>query len=211
MTAGRPAAQDPEPTTLLLVRHGATAWTHERRLQGRTDIDLSDAGRRDVVELGGAVVRWRPRSIVASPLLRARTTAGLLADALGAAGIAAPRPVVDEDWAEHGLGTWEGLTPEAVGADYARWRAGEIVPPGGETRRETRDRVGRAVRRAAALSGPVLVVTHGGTIRAALAGCIGLTADRIHPVAAPSLTVLDVPAAGAGDLTGGRLRQFNAV
>ena len=49
-------------TTLLLVRHAATPWTRERRLQGRTDIDLSDAGRADAAALRPLVERWPPAS-----------------------------------------------------------------------------------------------------------------------------------------------------
>lgn len=199
------------PTTLLLVRHGATAWTRDRRLQGRTDIDLCDAGRADVAALGPAVAAWAPRSLVVSPLRRTRTTAALLADALRGAGAPVPEPVIDEDWTEHGLGRWEGLTPSEIGADYGRWRAGQLTPPGGEPPSDIRARVTEAVRRAAARPGPVLVVTHGGTIRAALATCVGLEADRVEPVAAPSLTVLDVPVPSSVRPTGfgGRLRHFN--
>ncbi|MFI1461331.1 histidine phosphatase family protein [Nocardia carnea] len=198
-------------TTLLLVRHGATAWTRDRRLQGRTDIDLSAAGRRDVAALGAALVTWAPRSLVVSPLRRTRTTAALLSDAFRRAGRDIPDPVIDAGWTEHGLGDWEGLTPSEIGADYGRWRAGELIPPAGESAAGIRARVTAAVRRAAALPGPVLVVTHGGTIRAALSICVGLPAGTVEPVAAPSLTVLDVPAVPT-DRSGaiaGRLRHFN--
>ncbi|WP_253871495.1 histidine phosphatase family protein [Promicromonospora umidemergens] len=202
-------------TTLLLVRHGATSWTHDRRLQGRTDIDLSDIGRSDVAALGPAVAAWAPRSLVVSPLRRTRSTAELLSTALRDSGEAElPVPVVEAGWTEHGLGEWEGLTPHEIGDDYARWRAGALVPPGGEPRDDIRARVAAAVRSAAALPGPVLVVTHGGTIRAVLAACVGLTAERIEPVAPPSLTVLDVadPHAsehGPSGVNGARLRHFN--
>jgi len=206
------AEQGAGMTTLLLVRHGATSWTHDRRLQGRTDIDLSDAGRRDVAALAPAVAAWAPRSLVVSPLLRTRSTAALLSGALGAAGQGVlPEPVVEQGWTEHGLGEWEGLTPAEIGDDYARWRAGEVIPPGGEPRDAIRARVAAAVRSTAALPGPTLVVTHGGTIRAVLAACVGLSAQRMEPVAAPSLTVLDVPVTGAAGSGGAgpRLRHLN--
>ncbi|MFD2795700.1 histidine phosphatase family protein [Promicromonospora vindobonensis] len=202
-------------TTLLLVRHGATSWTHDRRLQGRTDIDLSDTGRSDVAALGPAIAAWAPRSLVVSPLRRTRSTAALLSTALRDAGVGrALEPVIEDGWTEHGLGEWEGLTPHEIGDDYARWRAGAIIPPGGESRESIRARVVAAVTSTAAAPGPVLVVTHGGTIRAVLAACVGLTAERLEPVAAPSLTVLDVPTAAAPDngpsgVDGARLRHFN--
>lgn len=184
-------------TTLLLVRHATTDWNREQRMQGRTDIDLSDGGRADARALAAAVARWTPRTLIVSPLARARTTARLLSDL---------PPIVDNAWIEHGMGEWEGEKPEAIGPDYARWRAGEVIPPGGEPLAEIRERVAGAVRRAVDRPGPVLVVTHGGTIRAVLAVLMGLTPAQIEPVAAPSLTVLDVEE----DSTA-RLRQLNVV
>lgn len=185
-------------TALLLVRHGPTDWTAERRLQGRTDIDLSTAGRSEAARLRAMVDEWMPQTVVASPLARTRSTAAILSDL---------EPVLDDRWAEASLGEWEGRTPEALGDDYARWRAGMLVPPGGETGAALGFRVAEAAHEAATHPGPVLVVTHGGVIRAALAHFVGLTADRIEPVAAPSLTVIDVSeASGAA-----RLLRFNVT
>jgi broad specificity phosphatase PhoE len=164
-------------------------------MQGRTDIDLSEQGKADAAELASSVARWDPKTLIVSPLARARTTARLLTDL---------PPLVDDAWTEHSLGDWEGKTPDGIGADYARWRAGEIVPPGGEPVAEIRARVGAAVSRAVQHPGPVLVVTHGGTIRAVLASLVGLTPAQVGPVAAPSLTVLDVSGASSA-----RLRQLN--
>lgn len=183
-------------TALLLVRHGPTPWTAERRLQGRTDIDLSETGRTAALRLRALIDEWMPQTAVVSPLSRTRSTVSLLSGLT---------PIVDERWAEAGLGSWEGSVPEALGADYARWRAGAFVPPGGETLASVQERVAAAAHAAAAHPGPVLVVTHGGVIRAALAHFVGLTADRIEPVAAPSLTVLDVPPAAER----ARLVRFN--
>lgn len=188
-------------TTILLVRHGATPWTHERRLQGRADIGLSPAGVDDAEALAPLVAAWRPASIVSSPLSRARGTADIIRHALPES--ARPGVRIDEAWSEHGLGEWEGLTEAEIGPDCARWRAGALVPPGGEDAAVTRTRVRRGLDAAAALDGPVLVVTHGGIIRAALAETVGLAADRLDPVAAPSLTVLLMGRGGA------RLSRYN--
>lgn len=181
-------------TTLLLVRHGQTEWNRQQRMQGRTDIDLSEQGRADVAALAAVIAPWRPRTVIVSPLARARSTAALLSGL---------DPIVDEAWIEHGLGEWEGETPEAIGPAYQRWRAGRLIPPGGEPSEAILARVAGAVRSASAHPGPVLVVTHGGVIRAVLDRFVGLAADRIHPVDAPSLTVLDVDGGDA------RLRRFN--
>ncbi|MGV0743785.1 histidine phosphatase family protein [Mycolicibacterium sp. XJ870] len=185
-------------TTLLMVRHGATEWTESRRLQGRTDVDLSVQGRRDVCDLVPAVAAWQPRSVIASPLSRTRSTAELLAGA--------HRAEYDIRWAEAGLGEWEGSTPELIGDDYQRWRAGALVPPAGERPEDVTARVAAAVLDAAALPGPVLVITHGGVIRSVLARFVGLRAARMVPVSAPSITALDVEPDGSA-----RLRALNVV
>lgn len=181
-------------TTLLLVRHGETEWNRQRRMQGRTDIDLSEHGRAAVTALAEVVAPWRPQTVVVSPLARAITTAALLSDL---------PPIVDTAWIEHSLGEWEGATPQMIGPAYQQWREGMLIPPGGEPSDAIRARVSGAVLSAAAHPGPVLVVTHGGTIRAVLDRFVGLGVGNIHPVAAPSLTVLDVEGESA------RLRQFN--
>lgn len=184
-------------TTLLLVRHGPTVWTGEKRLQGQTDIDLSGPGRLHTAALAPVIAAWKPRTAIASPLSRTMST---VAELTGL------EPIVDARWVEAGLGEWEGRRAEEIGTDYARWRAGTLVPPGGEDPAAVTDRVTSAVASAAEKPGPVLVVTHGGTIRSVLARFVGLTTDRLEPVAAPSLTVLDVSPDG-----GARLRHYNVV
>jgi broad specificity phosphatase PhoE len=184
-------------TTLLFVRHGPTAWTGEKRLQGQTDIDLSADGRLDTAVLAPVIAEWQPRTVISSPLSRTVSTAALLSGLT---------PIVDERWAEAGLGEWEGRRAEEIGADYLLWRAGRLVPPGGEEPAAVTRRVADAVAFAAGQPGPVLIVTHGGTIRSVLAHFVGLTTDRLEPVAAPSLTVLDVEAPGSA-----RLRHYNLL
>ncbi len=166
-------------------------------MQGRSDIDLSERGRADVAALAPRVAAWRPQTLIVSPLMRAASTAALLSDL---------PPIIDDAWIEHGLGEWEGCTPDAIGSDYARWRAGALIPPGGEPVGDIRERVTGAVRTATGHPGPVLVVTHGGTIRAVLDRFVGLRPDRIYPVEAPSLTVVDVL-----DQDTARLRSFNVT
>lgn len=182
-------------TTLLLVRHGATEWNRLGRLQGRTDVDLSVEGRSSVRELAPVVEAWQPQTVICSPLSRTRATAELL----GARDV-----VLDMRWAEAGLGEWEGRTPDMIGPDYFRWRAGVLVPPAGETPEEVTARTTAAVQDAIAQPGPVLIVTHGGVIRSVLAHYVGLSAGRLVPVAAPSITALDVEPDGSA-----RLRTLN--
>jgi len=184
-------------TTLLFVRHGPTDWTGEKRLQGRTDIDLSVSGRESAAALVPLIAAWEPRTVIASPLSRTRTTASILSPL---------EPLVDERWAEAGLGEWEGRRAEEIGADYLGWRAGRLLPPGAEGTAAVTARVTAAVQSAVAQPGPVLIVTHGGTIRSVLANYVGLTTAHLEPVGAPSLTVLDIGTTGEA-----RLRHYNVL
>jgi broad specificity phosphatase PhoE len=170
-------------TTLLLVRHGATAWNLEGRLQGATDVALSDAGVEQARALRPLVDAWRPDAVVASPLARAADTASILVDRA---------PTLDARLVEVGLGAWEGRTSRELGDDARAWRRGELVPPGGEAPGVARGRVLAALADAAALGGVVLVVTHGGVVRAALDGLVGLATRHVAPVAPASLTVVDL-------------------
>lgn len=171
---------------LLLVRHGETAWNAARVLQGQADIPLSPRGRQQAQALAPLVRRWAPDTVISSDLSRARETAELL-------GCKDAGP--DPRWREADLGRWTSqpvidvLKTEAD--HYQRWRNGQEAPPGGESVTAFRARVGAALRELNAHEGNVLVVCHGGVIRAVLAIVLGLEADRIVAVDPGSLTILD--------------------
>ncbi|MEQ3553588.1 histidine phosphatase family protein [Pseudonocardia nematodicida] len=179
---------------LLLVRHGETAANAARRLQGDSDVPLSGAGRAGARDLGPLVASYRPEHVVVSPLDRTRETARLL-------GVSPDR--VDPRWQEADLGQWtDRFVDDLPAAEYAAWRAGELTPPGGESF------AGMTARVTGALAdlpgdGVVLVVTHGGPIRAVLDHLLGLRPSRLVPVGPASLTVLDHDGGGT------RLRAYN--
>ncbi len=122
---------------LAVLRHGPTAWTAERRLQGRSDLPLSPAGRN-------AVAGWQmPREVegfawVTSPLKRARETAALL-------GHADAR--IDPRLVEMSFGEWEGRRLAEIGAELGpalaelEDRGLDFRAPGGESPREVQQRL----------------------------------------------------------------------
>ena len=109
-------------------------------------------------------------AVVTSDLDRARTTGRIIADALGLG-----PPAEDRDLREYDVGDWEGLTRPEIEAGWpdqlAAWREGRLLgTPGGETRSSFLERIMAGLRRVAAtteLGDVVVVVTHGGVIRAA--------------------------------------------
>lgn len=195
---------------MLLVRHGETEWNGAGRLQGRQDIALSPAGRAQIAELVPAIAAHAPRRVITSSLRRTRESA----EALGLS-VSRQDPRLDE---AH-LGSWEGqqsarlqeLDPEA----YRAWRGGELRPPGGESFGELTERVVAAVAEAAREvaaggHGSVLVLTHGGPIRALLRHAIGLDPARAVPSHPASLSVLDVDEQRElGEEGACRLRLYN--
>jgi broad specificity phosphatase PhoE len=148
-------------TTLLLVRHGETDWNADGRLQGHTDRPLSDFGRRQARQLAEELAGDELEAIYSSDLARARETAEVVGERLGL-------PVeLDPELREKDWGNWEGLT--AVERDRV-----EFV---GESTEAHQGRTLGALRRIAEHhpgDGPVLVVTHGGSIRRVQTAALGM-------------------------------------
>lgn len=187
---------------LLLVRHGESEWNSIRRLQGQADIALSARGREQAVALRETVAALGPDKVATSDLKRARVTAELLGF---------PEAEQRADLRENHVGDWTGQAIADLMADdptaYAGWRAGTQTPPGGEGwtafRKRTHDAVVALGRDTAST---LLVVAHGGVIRALLESFLELTPKRIIPVGPASLTILRRQDAGAADM---RLELFN--
>ena len=170
-------------TTLLLLRHGVTEFTPQRRFSGRggADLALTAAGRAQaqaaaeaVHALGGVDV------IIASPLQRTRESAQAVADRLGL------DVRVDEDWVECGFGQWDGLTFAEVAerwpAEMAEWqRSTAAAPPGGEPFDEVERRVQVARDRALARHprARVLVVTHATPIKQLVRLALGASPESL--------------------------------
>lgn len=163
-------------TMLALIRHGATAWNVEGRIQGRSDHALSFDGRLALTamrlppQLNGA--HW-----LTSPLRRARETATLLG------GDAAIEPrLIEAEW-----GAWEGLTRAAFDSVSLRMAARgqgglDMTPPGGESPRDVQARLTALFAHLARREGPFAGVTHKGVIRAALSLATGWDMTGKPPV-----------------------------
>jgi broad specificity phosphatase PhoE len=184
---------------LIFVRHGETAWNAARRLQGQSDIALSEEGRRQAHDLRELVAGFAPDTVVASDLQRTRETSAAL-------GFETPR--LDPRLREADLGEWTGRSIEQLQAEeaenYSAWRAGAYTPPDAESWESLLERVRSAVDELLHVGGCHLIVTHGGPIRAACLHLIGLHLQHMLPVAPASATIIDVnyrPRLGAFNLT----------
>jgi len=144
-------------TTILLARHGETDWNRERRWQGWADPPLNDTGRAQARELAERLRDTPFDAVYSSDLRRAHETAEIVAEPHGVPVIADPR------LREVDVGSWSGLLHAEIEERYP-----DGVRPDGETREEHAARVVAAVEEIARdnLGRRILIVTHGGSIRA---------------------------------------------
>ena len=172
----------PGATTILLIRHGETAFNAERRLQGHLDIALNAEGERQAAALGMALAHEPIDLLVSSDLGRARQTAEAIASARGHA----PGVLTDQQLRERCYGGFEGLLYSEIAArfplQFAAWQARNVdaeLPPGerrGETFRQFFDRALTAILGyAAGHPGQTLaLVAHGGVLECAYRAALGL-------------------------------------
>ncbi len=150
--------------TIYLMRHGESVVNIERRLTCRTyDGDLTERGREQARRAGEWLRDKGIRQILHSPFHRARQTADIVGEIVGLT------PVADADLCEMDCGELDGKTSdeawEVWGGVYRRWLMHDLDAafPGGESYRQARERLTRALAKAV-LNEAALLVTHGGII-----------------------------------------------
>lgn len=165
-------------TLITLIRHGQTDWNLARRIQGSTDIPLNDTGRADALAAAALLGAGAHHVMYASPLIRAQETARIIASELGLAD-----PTITHGMREREFGEGEGLLVQDYLERFTDWHG---APSGAETLDTVRDRALAALdtialesrRRSAPTAESVIVVTHGGVIRALLDHASGGTLPR---------------------------------
>jgi len=170
---------DGPPALLLLARHGETDWNRDRRLQGWQGVPLNDVGRAQARRLAERLRETPVDVLLASDLPRAAETARILGSTLGL------EPRLDAAWRELGFGALEGMDARALAAEHgellaATARAGRSLGEGGESWAEVSARLEagyEAICREHS-GRTVLLVGHGGTLKALIASLIGL--DPVH-------------------------------
>jgi len=201
--APRPSSLTTAPCLIYFIRHGQTAQNTAKRFQGHSDTDLDETGRWQSGRVARRLAGYGISAIYTSDLARARQTAEPLETLLGV--VARPRI----DLREIDVGSATGLTkhdlrerhPALFGDGWHR------VPfPGGESYDETAARMSRAAREIAAAHGGqrIAVVTHGGAIRGAISGLVGIPIETLAGlfVMNTSITSIAIEDDGAGKLRG---------
>lgn len=142
---------------IVAVRHGETEWSARGRHTGRTDIPLSDEGRRQAALVGRRLAGRRFALVLSSPLSRALDTCRL-------AGFG-DHVQLDDDLVEWDYGEYEGLTTEEITARRPGWWMWTDGYPGGEMPADVAARCDRVIARCRAADGDVAVFAHGHTLR----------------------------------------------
>jgi ribonuclease H / adenosylcobalamin/alpha-ribazole phosphatase len=162
-----------EPTVTLLLRHGQTPMSVQKRYAGRSDVPLTDVGVQQAAAAAKRLASAGLDVIVTSPLLRTVQTAQEVAAVTGAA------VVTDDGFRETDFGAWEGLTfaevRERWPAELAAWLADpEAAPPDGESFADVSTRVTAALHRVLAdrEGQRVLVVSHVTPIKTLVAAAL---------------------------------------
>ncbi len=156
-------------TAVVLVRHGETEWSRSGRHTGRTDVPLTEVGRREAEAVGAELDGSRFALVLTSPLDRARETCRLAGYGEGAQ--------ARDDLREWDYGAYEGITSAAIRREHPGWTVWDGAIPDGETIAEVGARADRIVAEVQQAAGDVLVFSHGHLLRILTARWLGLEPD----------------------------------
>ncbi len=151
---------------IVVIRHGETEWSLAGRHTSRTDLPVTEAGRRRAAALAGRLTGWSFSLVLTSPMRRAIETCRL-------AGLGAGAQIC-EDLREWDYGDYEGLTTAQIrerNPDWWLWRDG---CPGGESPEQVGARADRALERLRASDGDAVAFAHGHILRVVASRWIGM-------------------------------------
>ncbi len=167
-----------------LVRHGETEWSLSGQHTGRTDIPLTENGRRVATLWKPVLAKERFALVLTSPLQRARQTCELA----GLSNLAE----IDPDLIEWDYGEYEGLTPQQIHTARPGWLVFTDGSPGGENPEQVAARIDRIIKRVRSTEGHVALFSHGHLLRSLAARWLGLSVSdgRLFMLNTATLCVL---------------------
>ena len=191
-------------TELLLIRHGETDMNRELRFQGQVNVALNATGLEQARRLAARLKREQADAVYVSDLLRARQTAGPIADEL------ALPPVADSGLREQAFGRVDGMRVDDIKREHPEAWAGwlrfdeDFAMPEGESTRAFHARVMEALQRVVGAhpEQTVVVVTHGGVLDMIYrtARSLGLSGPRQSEIPNAGLNRIKVRDTGSMDI-----------
>lgn len=169
-------------TKVILIRHGETEWSYQKRYCGFTDIELNEKGRQQAIRLLKRLSKEKIHKVYSSDMKRTVKFAKMVFKGL---------PVEElSDLREMNFGIFEGLTYKDIMEKYPRvyreWLGNplDIIIPRGETLKSLAKRVRKALRRILSQNSDkkVAVFTHGGPIRVILCDILKLDLKQIWQI-----------------------------
>ena len=156
---------------LILVRHGETEWSRAGQHTGRTDIGLTDRGRKEASLVAPTLAGWSFEHVFSSPLSRALDTAKLAT--IGDGDI-----VVDDIFMEWDYGPYEGRTNAEIQEAEPGWSKWDSAIEGGETAHDVGVRADQAIEMmmSSTAEDPVLLFAHGHFLAILIARWLGFEA-----------------------------------
>jgi broad specificity phosphatase PhoE len=171
---------------IFLIRHGETAWSLSGQHTSRTDLPLTEEGRRSAIALGQRLAGRDFALVLSSPMQRALETARL----------AGYEAAVEPNLHEWNYGAYEGLTSEDIHKTSPGWTIWTGTSPGGESAEQVGGRADRVIERAlgamAREEGDVALFGHGHMLRVLTARWLDLPPDsgRLFALDTASVSVL---------------------
>jgi probable phosphoglycerate mutase len=169
---------------VVLARHGETEWSLSGRHTGKTDLPLTEEGRRQATALGPRLRDWTFSLVLTSPLQRALETCRLA----GYGEQAQVRP----DLVEWDYGRYEGLTSGQIEELHPNWSLWRDGGPDGEQAADVGRRADRVITEVRGVDGDVLIFAHGHVLRVLAARWLGEPPDggRHYALQTATLSVL---------------------
>ncbi len=170
---------------LFLVRHGETSWNKEGRFQGSIDIELSETGLNQAEKISERLKEQEFDYIISSPLKRAKVTAETISKHHS------NKIILDSNLKERSFGDYEGKRHEEL--DWEEYEKAEILhrkAPNGESISELVYRVNNTLDNLDYDKKNILLVSHGGTMRALLYSLLNISLEETNNMPRPKNTAL---------------------
>ncbi|MEM9051365.1 MAG: 2,3-bisphosphoglycerate-dependent phosphoglycerate mutase [Bacteroidota bacterium] len=179
--------------TLVLVRHGQSVWNKENKFTGWVDVDLAEKGIAEAEQAGELLMDYKFDAAYTSVLMRANKTLDIILNKTGQTDIPVTK---DKALNERMYGDLQGLNKDDTRAKYGDeqvhiWRRSyDIQPPGGESLKDTADRVLPYFENEIApkiKDGQQLIIAaHGNSLRALIMKLENLSPEEILQVEIPT-------------------------
>lgn len=186
---------------IILVRHGETIWNKEGRVQGVSDIELSNVGQNQARRLARSLKDRPIRAIYASPLKRAYQTASFINDYHNI------DIQTDPGLMEMDQGDFEGQTYKELRAyaqDFLKqWTAdpAAVTMPNGESFHDVQARAWRVIERIIAHAEDALVVSHNFTIAAILCKVLNISLSEFRKACVDTASKTIIQVGNGGEFT----------